>query len=98
MSAQQNSEDSPHADREAVLEETHRVRSLQRVVALAQQTLATQVRTKGEALAVINGVRKYALKLFPDGGETFDLIYRPRLLRIYKDRFETGPEDSENDG
>jgi len=98
MSAQQNSEDSSHADPEAALEETRRVRSLQRVVALAQQTLATQVRTKGEALAVINGVRAYALKLFPDGGETFDLIYRSRLLRIYRERFETGPEDSENDG
>jgi len=90
MSDRINKDKDDQRDREAVKEETRRIRKLQRVVALAQQTIATQVRTKGEALAVVDGVREYALKLFPDGGDTFDLIYRPRLLRIYRDRFEGG--------
>ena len=74
--------------REAVREETRKIRRLQRVVALAQQTLATQVETKGEAIAVLNGTRDYALELFPGQGDTFDIIYGPRLMRIYRARFE----------
>jgi len=74
-------------DREAVREETRRIRRLQRAVAFAQQMLATQVRTKGEASVVIEGVRRYALDLFPGKGNVFDLIYRPRLLRILGERF-----------
>jgi len=74
-------------DSEAVREETRRLRRLQRVVSLAQQMLATQVRTKGEAAVLIQGVRDYALTLFPGDGNTFDLIYTPRLQRICDDRF-----------
>ncbi len=79
----------------AVREETKRIRRLQRVVAVAQQMLATNVRTKGEALVLIQGVRDYALRLFPRKEETFDLIYAPRLLRIYRERFEPSvPDDA----
>lgn len=74
-------------NRDEIREETRRIRRVQRVVAIAQQMIATQVQTKGEALAVIEGVKKYTLNLFPDGGETFELLYRPRLQRIYEDRF-----------
>jgi len=99
MSDLQNGEKSSDRNDESVEEETRRIRKLQRVMALAQQTIATQVRTKGEALAVMEGVREYALQLFPEGGETFDLIYRPRLLRIYNDRFEGGmQEEAGSDG
>ena len=76
--------------REEIREETGRIRKVQRIVALAQQMIATQVQTKGEALAVIEGAKKYTLNLFPDGGETFELIYRPRLQRIYEERFSRG--------
>ena len=77
----------------AVREETRRIRRLQRVVAMAQQLLATEVRTKGEALVLIQGVRNYALRLFPRKGETFDLIYGPRLDRVYRERFDEIPTD-----
>lgn len=85
----QNPEYSDDLFQEMIRKETRKIRSLQHIMALAQQVLATQVETKGEAIAVIDGVRKYALKLFPDKEETFDLIYRPRLWRIYRERFET---------
>jgi len=74
-------------DREAVREETLRIRRLQRAVAFGQQMLATQVRTKGEASVVIEGIRRFALDLFPGKDHVFDLIYRPRLLRILSERF-----------
>ncbi len=77
-------------NRSDILDENRRLRALQRVVALASQTIATQVRTRGEALSVIDGTRRHALDLFPGSGETFDLIYLPRLQRISRERF--GPE------
>jgi hypothetical protein len=77
----------------AVREETRKIRRLQRVVALAQQMLANQVRTKGEALTLVDGVRNYALELFPDKGDTFDLIYSPRLQRILDQRFNASRPD-----
>lgn len=80
-----------HAD--AVREETRKIRDLQRVVALALQTLATQVSTSREAIAVMNGTRDYALRLFPGKGDTFDIIYGPRLLRVYAERFGPIPDD-----
>jgi len=76
-----------------VREETRKIRALQRVVALALQTLATQVSTREEAIALMNGTRDYALRLFPDKADTFDIIYGPRLLRMYRDRFERPGED-----
>lgn len=85
-------------DREAASEETRRIRRLQRVVAVAQQMLATQVRTRGEALVLIEGVREYALKLFPEKGGTFDLIYGPRLERICRERFGRVDAGGEGEG
>ena len=77
-------------NRSDILDENRRLRALQRVVALASQTIATQVRTRGEALAVIDGTRRRALELFPGSDETFDLIYLPRLMRISRERFGPG--------
>jgi hypothetical protein len=85
-------------NRRAVREETRRIRRLQRVVALAQQLLANQVRTKGEALTLIDGVRSWALELFPGKGDTFDLIYSPRLQRILDQRFNASRPDRSVEG
>jgi hypothetical protein len=67
-------------------EENRRIRELQRVVALAAQVIATQIATREEALTVIGGARRRALALFPGSGDTFDLIYHPRLMRIWQER------------
>ncbi|MFO7767764.1 MAG: hypothetical protein R6W82_02240 [bacterium] len=78
--------------KKAIREETRKIRHLQRVVALAQQMLATQVETKGEAITVMNGAKDYALGLFPEKGDTFDIIYGTRLMRIYRARFDRDRE------
>lgn len=95
MAGENRRGDNDAVFREMLRAEDRQIRDLQRIVALAMQMLATQVRTKGEALAVIEGVREHALRLFPDKEEAFDLIYRPRLERIYRERFETdsGPDN-----
>ena len=40
-----------------------------------------------EARAVVKGVKKQALLLFPEKEETFDLIYLPRFRRLLKEKY-----------
>jgi len=84
------------ADRAADLAgENRRIRELQRLVALAAQLIAARGTTREEVLTVIAGVRRRALALFPGSGDTFDLIYHPRLMRIWQERNEW--HDNERD-
>jgi len=41
-----------------------------------------------EMLRLIKATRKNALALFPDKGETYDLIIKPRFERIIRERLE----------
>ena len=41
----------------------------------------------GDAESMIRSLRAAVLKLFPDGGDTFDLVVRPRLERILAERW-----------
>jgi hypothetical protein len=72
-----------------VREETRRIRRLQRVVAFVQQLIGAEDTTRGEALRLMEETRRLALELFPDKGREYDLIYGPRLLRVYQARFES---------
>ena len=81
---------------EKVREETRRIRQLQRVVAFVQQVIGSSDTTRGEALRLLEEARRFALGLFPDKGEVYDLIYAPRLHRAYRTRFE-GPLRSDVD-
>jgi hypothetical protein len=49
---------------------------------LAQTKLSLE-----EAQAVVAGVKKQALRLFPEKEETFDLIYLPRFQRLLQDKY-----------
>lgn len=69
-------------------EEAVRARKLQRAVdvslALIDQSAGLTI---GETIDLVLGVRRIALELFPGSGETFDLLYRPRLMRAISERF-----------
>jgi len=54
--------------------------------------------TREEALALIGRTRAEILELFPEKGEVFDLVLRPRFLRILNERAlaEWGETDSVN--
>ncbi len=69
-------------------EETRRIRRVQRAIDLVQQLLAHGELSRGEALRLMDGARRYALELFPDKEAVFDLIYTPRMMRTYRSRFE----------
>jgi hypothetical protein len=71
-----------------LIEEEKKLRRLRFIVDFALQYVSTQNVTQDEALRVVEGVRKHALKLFPGKEETFDLIYAPRFRRALNERFK----------
>ncbi len=81
----------------AVQEEALRARRAQMVADLTCALLAqTRGLTLGEALGMIADARRAVLALFPDKETVFDLLYRPRFMRILVERFhlsesEIGP-------
>jgi hypothetical protein len=69
------------------IEEDKRVRELQRLVDFTCCVLRQQAMSLEEAERLIAGVKKMALRLFPDKEQTFDLIYGARFRRILMERF-----------
>lgn len=70
---------------EAIKEENRRIRMLRIVVDLLVQVLLTRPMTIEDAERLVQGVRSYALKLFPGKEEVFDLIYAPRFRRAFRE-------------
>lgn len=75
------------ADKEALLAEELRLRKLKRIVDLTAALLCQADLTLSQAQKLIADAKARALELFPDKGETFDLIYGSRLHRILIERF-----------
>ena len=73
--------------KEEVRLEEKKVRQLCRVVDFACLVLSQQPMSLVEARALVQGVRSFALNLFPGKEETFDLIYGSRFRRILCERF-----------
>ena len=76
---------SPH--KKALQEEEKRIRQLRRLMDLTAALLWQADLSLSEAQKVISDARDAALRLFPDKGETFDLIYGSRLGRILSERY-----------
>lgn len=74
-------------DKGAVEEENRRIRTLRLLVDFSLTYLAQTKLSLEEAQAVVHGVKKQALRLFPDKEETFDLIYLPRFRRLLRDKY-----------
>ena len=70
-----------------VEEEERRVRTLRLLVDFSLAYLAQTKLPLEEAQAVVGGVKKHALRLFPEKEETFDLIYLPRFRRLLRDKY-----------
>ena len=68
-------------------EENRRIRILRLLVDFALAYLAQSKLSLEEAQAVVEGVKKQSLRLFPDKEETFDLIYLPRFQRLFRDKY-----------
>jgi len=70
-----------------IQEENRRIRRLRLMVDFSLQYLTTQRLTHDEAIRIIEGVRRFALNLFPGKEESFDIIYAPRFRRLLNERF-----------
>jgi hypothetical protein len=74
-------------DNGAIEDENRRIRTLRLLVDFSLGYLAQTQLSLEEAQGVIQGVKKHALRLFPDKEETFDLIYLPRFQRLLRDKY-----------
>ena len=66
-------------------EENRRIRLLRMSADLLVRLFMTTPVTVSDAEKMIRGLRLFALKLFPDKGEVFDLIYVPRFRRALRE-------------
>ena len=74
-------------DKEEIEEENRRLRTLRLLVDFALAYLAQTNLPLEEAQAVVEGVKRQALRLFPEKEETFDLIYLPRFRRLLEEKY-----------
>jgi hypothetical protein len=91
--------DKPIAmNQSAVIEEQLRMGRLRRVVDIAAYWLEHGTLTHEEALSIIEHARGEILNLCPGKEEVFELVIRPRFLRILSERamMEWGRADSLN--
>jgi len=69
-------------------EEEKKLRRLRFIVDFAIEYIRSQSLNHEEAIRVVEGVRKHALKLFPGKENTFDIIYAPRFKRVLNEKFQ----------
>ncbi|MFQ5851149.1 MAG: hypothetical protein ACE5JU_11260 [Candidatus Binatia bacterium] len=74
-------------DKEALKAEERRLQKLRKIVDLTAAVVWQADLTLLEAQKLIADARSRALELFPDKGETFDLIYGPRFRRLLAEKY-----------
>ncbi len=74
------------ADDEALRDEERRIRTMRRATDFACAVLRQAPLTLAEAADVERELRSLALRLFPDRVHVFELVIRPRLRRIVRER------------
>lgn len=78
---------------EAIDEENRRLHRLRLMVDVTASILMQGRLTQEEAEALVAATRERALALFPDKGETYDLILAPRFSRLIRE-FVIGPSSA----
>ena len=69
--------------------ENRKIRYLRFLVDFSVLSIQQGDVTLGEALKVVEDVKRVACTFFPGKEETFELIYRPRFNRVIQERFGT---------
>jgi hypothetical protein len=73
---------------ESAAEENKKIRRLRFMVDFTLEYIRTQRLSHDQALLVVDGVKRFALGLFPDKEETFDIVYAPRFKRLLNEKFQ----------
>ena len=83
----------PLADQDAVREreeeeEARKIRRLQVMISMVMSVIGQDPNlTVEEASELAAGAKRAALAMFPDKELAYDLLYKPRLQRLMKERF-----------
>lgn len=78
-------DDGGHSERE---EEARKIRRLQLMINMVMCVISQDPNlTVEEASELAAGAKRAALAMFPDKELAFDLLYKPRLQRLMKERF-----------
>jgi len=75
-------------DKEALLAEEKKLRKLRTLMDITSALLWQADLSLGEAQKVVADAKRWALALFPDKKETFELIYGSRFRRILAERYK----------
>ncbi len=76
-----------HGNRERE-EEARKIRRLQVMISMVMSVIGQDSNlTLEEASELAAGAKRAALAMFPDKELAFDLIYKPRLQRLIRERF-----------
>jgi len=77
---------------EQIADESRRVRKVRQLVDIATAVILQSNMTVCDAEALVASIRKKILALFPDGGDTYELLYAPRFRRLI-DQYATEPSE-----
>ncbi|MBZ5629252.1 MAG: hypothetical protein LAO06_10360 [Acidobacteriia bacterium] len=73
---------------QAELEELRKIRRLQVMMNMVMSVISQDVNLSvEEASAMVADAKRAALAMFPDKELAYDLIYKPRLQRLMRERF-----------
>ncbi len=75
------------ADDPIVREENRNVRRLRNLVDFSMEYIRTQTMTHDQALVAVEVVKKFALRLFPNKEDAFNIIYAPKFRRLLNAKF-----------
>jgi hypothetical protein len=69
-------------------EEAKKIRRLQMMISMVTSVIGQDPNlTVEEASELVAGAKRAALAMFPDKELAFDILYKPRLQRLMKERF-----------
>jgi hypothetical protein len=68
-------------------DERRRIRRLQIMMNMVMAVLSQEEMTLEEASEIAANAKRAALAMFPDKELAYDLIYKPRLQRLMRERF-----------
>ena len=68
-------------------DENKRIRRLQIMMNMVTSVLSQEDMSLEEAMELVANAKRAALVMFPDKELAYDLIYKPRLQRLLRERF-----------
>lgn len=82
------------ATREQLADEALRARKVRHIVDLSTSLIMQSGMSRSDAENLVSQVRDRILNLFPDGEETYELIYAPRFRRLMDEFTRPEPRQS----